>query len=1140
MNNIRRHYWILLVLIVLALQVHAQDNATINGTVQDSSGAVIVGARVAITNIGTGQSRSSVSNESGAYRFANVGIGTYTLAVSSTGFQEYKKTNIIVNVAQALEENVVLSVSSGGQTVTVEADSLQVQVESNELSTLISGQQVEQLAVNGRNLIGLAALGMGVSAALPDFNAVNGNLSGANISFNGTRANHNMYLLDGAEMNDRGCGGCFDFLPSLDALAEFQTLSSNYTPDYGISSGGTILMAIKSGTRDFHGSLWEFNRNEDYDANNYFTNLAGQPRPELRLNLFGGNIGGPLWIPHLYNQSRKKTFFFVNEEWRRLLIGSTPSIVPAIANSNFPALGQPLAYTVPSNGTTPVVPNTSDPAKLTLYLQDNLTIGKPFPGNTIPANLIDQNAVLQLNAGTFPKPNFGTDQYISSVPQPTNVREDVVRVDHTINNKLQLMSHYVHDAVDASNYPPMWSDNSYPTAGSVMADPAWMVVLKLTQTYSPSLLNETTFNYSYNYARITLLTTPGYSYVQPEGWSASSFFPAEDNAQNRLPEIDLGAPYGVNWSLNNWPWRSGYASYQPRDDISWTKGKHQLKFGAGYLRFVKNQDIFGNTQGTIAFNSSTFSGDSYVNFLLGDAASYTQLEKLYDRYWISNNYSAYASDNWHIAPRLTLNLGIRYDALPHAYERYNSFANFLPQDYDTSLAYPLNPDGTLNPASLTTVNGEPFYMNGIQIAGKNGFPRGGVQNSYSTWQPRVGFAYDLMGNGKFVLRGGVGVFFERVQGNDVFDTGANPPFAYQPSATNVYFSNPKISALTGATSTQSFPSNLVSIKYNYPPPGTSTYSLGLQRELAHSVIAVVQYGGSAGWNQNGDRSINTLPLTDPNNAGNPYDLRMGVANGSLNANLYRNFPGFSSIGQEENETSFNYNSLQAGLRIENRHGVTVQLAYTWSHEIDEESGDLAYYSNPFNPSYDRGSGALDRRHIFNASYIYNLPWFQHSSSALARTTLGGWEFSGITFAQSGTPQYITYNGIDTLGLGGGTSNRPDQVAHVSYPKTRNEWFDPSAFQNPVAPWNGGQNQGFGNAGKDAVVLPGRLNFNLSLFKTVAFRADGPSLELRFESFNTFNHTQFNGIDSGSADAIFGAVVNAYDPRVLQLGAKFHF
>jgi Carboxypeptidase regulatory-like domain/TonB dependent receptor len=1132
---------------VVLLMPHAwgQENATITGTVSDPTGAVIPNVAITLTNVATGQERSSTSNSNGIYTFNNVGVGRFNLEATAAGFEKFSTTNIPVNTDQTLKEDVALTVGNAAQTVTVQANALQVQSETSELSTLITGQQVTQLATNGRNVTALAALGLGVSNTLPAFSGVAGLTSANGISFNGTRSTHNLYMLDGGELNDRGCGGCFSSLPSIDALAEFQTLDSNYSPDYGIGSGGTILMVIKSGTHDFHGSLYYFNRNEDYDANNYFTKLAGQPRPEFRLNEPGGNIGGPLFIPHIYNNSRKRTFFFVNEEWRRLIQGSSPTTANTIQANNFPTLGASLAYNVPAKGTIPIVPFTTDKNKLAIYAADGLVAGQPFgTGNivTIPANLIDQNAVLELNAGTFPHPNLGTNQYISSIPQPTNVREDVVRIDHAINSKLQLMGHLLHEPVSVNFFPPLWGDSTYPTVGTAMQNPAWSSVIKLTQTISPNLLNETAVLYSGNKITLTPVAGRSGSFVQPSGWTASSFFPVANNLGSRLPEIELqGAPLNTTWSSSYFPWKNGYEGFEYRDDLSYTRGLHQFKVGFSWLHDYKNQQLQYNTQGTAIFNASSFSKDSYVNFLLGDASTFEQLNYLYGKHWVNNNYGFYLLDNWHVQPRLTLNLGIRFDGLPHAFERYNQFANFVPADYNSGLGNPVTAAGTLDPAQLTTVNGTPFYLNGIRLAGVNGFPRGNVQNKYNTWQPRIGFAYDATGDGKTVIRGGFGMFFERVQGNDVYNAALNPPFAYIPTATNVYFSNPNTSALTGATTAQTFPSALTNLKYNYTPPGTATFSLGVQRQLAPSVVAVVQYAGSLGWDQNDDRNINTLPLTDPNNTANPYDLREGVSNGSLNANIYRIQPGYAGITQEENETNFTYNSLQIGLRVENRHGLTVQVAYTYSHEIDEVTNDLNGLSNPFNAAYDRGSGGFDRRHILNVNYIYNIPGFDHSTNLLARTALGGWQFSGVTAAYTGVPAPITYTGsVDTLGLGGGTTNRPNLVAPVSYPKKRLAWFSTSSFADPTPPWLGGPNQGFGNAGKDVVTQPGLFNFNWSLFKNIPFKAEGPSLELRFEFFNVFNHTEFNNIDQNSGDGNFGQVTTAYDPRTMQLGAKFHF
>jgi hypothetical protein len=862
----------------------------------------------------------------------------------------------------------------------------------------------------------------------------------------------------------------------------------------------------------------------------------------FRLNEPGFNIGGPLFIPHIYNESRKRTFFFVNEEWRRLVQGSSPSIVNTIAANNFPTAGAPFTYNVPSNGTAPIVPVTTDPAKLAIYAANGLTAGQPFPGNTIPAALLDPNAVLEMNAGTFPKPNFGASQYISSIPQPTDVCEDVVRIDHALTPKLQLMGHYLHDAVTTAFYPPLWQGATYPTVGTTMGNPSWSAIVKLTQTISPNVLNETAFLYSGNTIHLAPVALAGYSFVQPAGWTATSFFPVANNDGARLPQINLGAPYNTQWSLSYFPWKNSFEGYEPRDDFSWTKGVHQFKFGFSWLHDPKNQQLQYNTQGTAVFNNSSFSDDSYINFLLGDVSNFSQLNYLAGKHWVNNNYSFYALDNWHVMPRLTLNLGLRFDGMPHAYERYNQFANFVAADYNTGLGYPLDPDGTINPAFLTSSNGGLFYLNGIQSAGVNGFPRGVVKNYYKTWQPRVGFAYDLNGDGKTVVRGGFGMFFERVQGNDVYNAALNPPFAYIPSANNVYFSNPNTSALTGLTTSQTFPSNLNTLQYNYNPPGTAMFSLGVQRQLAPSVIAVVQYAGSTGWHQSDDRQINTLPLMDSANPANPYDLREGVANGTLNANLFRIYPGFGSIQQQENTTNFSYNAFQAGLRMDNKHNLTVQLAYTYSHAIDQVTYDLNSVTDPFNTAYDRGSGALDRRHIFNANYIYNFPFFANSSNLAERIFLSGWSISGITVAQTGIPQPLNYNGADTLGLGGnGAANRPDLVAAVSYPHTRLAWFNTSSFGAPLAPWDGGTGQGFGSAGKDKIVLPGLFNWNLALFKTIPLTpGEGANLQLRFESFNTFNHTQFQNIDNGFTDGNFGQVTSSYDARTLQLGAKLNF
>lgn len=1132
----RRYLFLLLpALLISMLSVNAQENAQITGVISDPSGAVLPHASVSLTNAATGEVRRTFSDSAGVYTIPSLHIGTYTLRVEAPGFRTSTKTGIIVNVASTVKEDVQMTVGSNSQTVTVQANALHLQAETNEVSDLITGKQVTQLATNGRNVTQLAVLGMGVSNSLPSFNGINALSSSSSISFEGTRPGHNVYIIDGSEVYDRGCGGCFTILPSLDALAEFRTLDSNYSPDYGIASGGTITMVVKSGTSRVHGSLWEFNRNDSLDANNYISNLEHQAKPELRLNIFGGNIGGPVVIPHIYSDKQRKTFFFVNEEWRRLVTGSNPTVTPTIPASDFPVAGQSLVYTPPANGVTPVVPATSDPAKLALYAQDGLVAGQPFPNNTVPANLIDPNAVLFMGTGAIPKPNAtnGSNSFITSLKEPTDVREDIVRIDHTISDKLQLMGHYIHDGVSQQNIPALWSDSSYPTVGSAFANPAWSGVIQLTQVISPTLVNETSFDYNGSIIRLS----PTGVYAEPAGWTATSYFPG-NNALNRLPEVDLGSPYNTNWSSNYYPWQDAQQDYQERDDLSWTKGKHDLKFGVSFMRFTKNMGLQAETQGTYGFSTPSFSGDAYINVLMGLASTYSVLNNQARRHLVNNTPSFYANDNWKVTRRLTLNLGMRYDAFPHVWERNNQIANFDPSAYNPAQAPVFNADGTLNTSGpgFTVPPGSStrFYMNGIKLPGIGGYPRGLVKNYWLTIQPRVGFALDLLGNGKTVVRGGFGVFYERIQGNDVYPTEENTPMAFVPSATNVEFSNPAVSAITGAVSPAPYyPASLASLAYYYPSPGTAEYSLGVQHQLAPSAIVVAQYVGTQGWHQDIGADINTLPLDSP--------FREGVANGTYNSNLARIFPGFSNINRYSNNTNQNYNALQAGLQIQDKHGLTLQVAYTWSHELDIESNDVSVVSDPFNLRYDYGSGSLDRRNIVNVNFVYVLPFFLHAQNGLLRNGLGGWELSDVNVAESGTPVNVTYS-PDVLGLGGGTTNRPNVSGPVSGPKAQKEYFNTGAFSAPVAPWNGGPNQGFGNARKDTIVGPGIDNFNLALFKNFNLTEgpDAPHFQLRLETFNTFNHTQFSSIDTGLTDSTFGQVTAAQDPRVLQLAGKFVF
>ena len=684
------------VALCMTFMASAQENAELTGTVKDPSGAVVPNAKITLTDASTAEVRAGTTNGAGMYDFPALHNGTYNLKVTATGFEAYAKTGIVMDVAATVREDVILALGASTTTVTVQANALHLQTETNDVSNLITSQQITELATNGRSITSLTTLGTGVSSNLPAFNGVAAQGSSSSVSFNGMRPGHNDFLIDGGEVYDRGSGGRLGVMPSPDALAEFQTLDSNYQPDYGIASGGTVTVVLKSGSKSFHGGLWEFNRNDDFDAANYFSKLSNTATPELRLNIFGGDIGGPVFIPGIYPKDKSRTFFFWTEEWRKLIQGSNPSSANAVPAYDIPTAGAALNYKVPpsfkeapntgvcaTGQTAPCVPNTSDPAKLALYTQDGLTIGNSFPGGTIPANLIDPNAVLFMKTGAIPASNTtaanGAPQYVASSRQPTYVREDVVRIDHDITDRLHLMGHWIHDAMSQTYYPDMWSNDTYPTTGNVFGNPSWGTVIKLTQTISPTLLNETSINVNGN----TISITPAGIYAQPSGWTQTGYFPAGNNTDKRMPSVDLGTPYGTNWTINYWPWKNSFLDWQPRDDISWTKGRHALKFGFAYMRNDKNQQQQADTQGDYSFGTD-FSGDAYVNFLLGMADSFQQLQSIETFHWINNTYSFYGMDNWHVTPRITLNLGLRYDGLPHVYNKENMTANFVPSAFSTS------------------------------------------------------------------------------------------------------------------------------------------------------------------------------------------------------------------------------------------------------------------------------------------------------------------------------------------------------------------------------------------------------------------------------------------------------------------------
>src|SRR6266567_3750857 len=507
------HYLSVLCLLLFGLtSVSFGQNATIVGTVTDPSGGVMPNVNITVTNTETSWTRTIPTNDSGQYVVPNIQIGHYNVKAEASGFKIAEQKDVVLSVGDRLRLDFQMKMGTSAETVTVEANPIAVQSDSGELSNVITDKQVSQLAVNGRSIYQLAQLTPGASSQINGF--VNTPVGGdANVEFNGLRQNHNIYLLDGGENDDRGGAGGMSIAPSTDAIAEFRQLTSNYSADYGLSSAATMTMVLKSGTSTLHASAWEFNRNDAFDARNFFnpaTNLSGTTNQvaKLRLNVFGFNVGGPVTFGKLYNPDKKKTFFFYNMEWRRLIQGNLNNSQtvpdPTTYGGQFAAgLTSTALHTPCSNQVSAATANQYTANGQTLSTADPATGAcsgagatlRPFTSNKIPAALLDGNAQALLTAGIFPKPTSGT-QFAGTSNTPTNLKEEIVRVDHNFTSKFSVFGHFVAEQVTQGFAISQWSGANVPTVGDTFGNPSYSGVIHTTYAISPTLLNEAAFNYN--------------------------------------------------------------------------------------------------------------------------------------------------------------------------------------------------------------------------------------------------------------------------------------------------------------------------------------------------------------------------------------------------------------------------------------------------------------------------------------------------------------------------------------------------------------------------------------------------------------------------------------------------------------------
>jgi hypothetical protein len=1178
----------------VSLSAWAQDTASIVGTVKDSSGGVIAGAKVTVSNPEKGFTRDLVSNSVGEYSAQVIPIGNYVIAAEVPGFQKLLRAGITVGVGQVLRVDLTMAVGQTTQEVTVTAAGAKVETETAAISGVVTGAQIANLNLNGRNFVTLALLVPGAVADDGLDTSHVGVLGNNNISFNGGRMQYNNWEIDGGNNTDEGSAGTFNTYPNLDTIAEFRISTSNYGADMGKHSGATIEVATKSGTKEFHGDAFEYVRNDVFDANPWDINRATigsvAPKSPLKWNDFGYTLGGPFYIPGHYNTSKSKTFFYWSEDWRRYREGQTVGAgvpTPLQRQGNFSECDPSSANynaVVASGCTLPLDPN-----------------GNLYPGDTVP---IDPNAADLLN-GLVPLPNTGPagheNGYVVASSTATNWRQEQIRVDQNFTDRTQIFVRWTQDAWNTLAVPALWTSSGSDTIKTPFFGPGKSGVIHLTHTFKPTLMNEFVASYSVDHIslfNVAGASSPAHSIDKPSDWTVENLFSA--NASNPLlPSISVN---GFTADAGNHPWFNSNPIVDFKDNVAWMTGKHALKFGLFFQDYHKNEQFGANTQGFFNFGnwSPISSGNGLADMYLGRIASYsegtinlngTAIGGYPKGHWNGHEAEPYIEDDWKVTKKLTLNLGLRYYYFQpfHDVSATNIDAAFLPSDYNPAAQAQLVNDPVLGPVlEPGTGSNYTVYGNGLYACGTHGVPKGCFFSYKGNFAPRFGFAYDPFGTGKTVIRGGYGIYYEMGNGNESNAEGGegNPPVSLGPTAYNlVGFS--AIQPINSPSAEPISPGGFTAIPLHQKWPSVQQFSLGIQHEFPGNNIMSVSYVGSLGRHLATARNLNQVPLgggtvnipslanTVGCDAQGNCDIEDSLIGPGGNSSVFFvPYRGYGWMTGKQNSAVSNYSSLQVSWRHDVGHGLTFQAAYTWAHAIDDSTS--TYFATGVDDNTDlsrwRATSDLNRAQVVEMSYVYELPFFKHSSSAVARQGLGGWTISGISSFYTGEPMSFGCGLTDPVsglgystGVGGGVmcnSLGPVKIKKGVYDDPTYgptpTWVDPSVVGQVTLPQlrADGEPGMFGYMGRNALTQPGVNNWDLAMLKNFAmpwFNGEHSNLQFRWETFNTFNHTQFAGVSIwcsgltapgapciGPNNIGNGEIGYARSPRIMQLGLKFIF
>jgi hypothetical protein len=1213
----------------------AQSNVSgsISGTVTDATGAVITGATVTITNMDRGEDiRVLITNSAGFFTAEALPLGTYKVTIAGAHFKTEVVTGLVLHAADALTVNQVLTPGGANEIVTVTAGSAQVDLEDATSAGLINSTQMNEMPLITRNYETLINLQPGVafSGATDDLTRGPAGLSGSSstvaFSVNGGRTTSNSWTLDGADNLDRGANLTLYNYPSPDAIAEFKTLRGQYSAAFGRNASGQIDVVTKSGTNDIHGSAYEYLRNDYFDANGYANDFLGAHIAPYRYNVFGFSAGAPVIIPKIYN-GHNKTFFFVSEEWQRIVqvLSQATATVPLSTE-----LGGDFtqSYQYVSNAWTqaPVTVCTG-------YTTNTTTQVNSCTGTGTKVTTISPTAQAYLKDvfAKAPSPNpsydiahgFDPHTIFTNFKDVFNNLDSLVRVDQQFGQRLSVFYRYMHDTFPETLLQGLFSGQTVYIAGATptsVINPGTQHLAHVTYVINPTLL----LNVGYSFSNGNIVATP-------TGFLSSSQSPDINptlpfaNTVGIVPYLSISGMTSLTSTIN---YTDHGTDHQAYGDLTKTLHTHTLIFGFSYNHYQKLENNTGGNQGSFSFaNDSQYycsskvpppciptpaSGDSgttesqaIANFLTGNAnGGFSQLsnDPVTDMKFAL--YEGFAQDNWKVQPRLTLNLGVRYGYYGQPWDAKGQLSNFLPSSYSASKAPTIATTGLMcftgtcsqtgsnaglsaspNPnADFNSIN----YINGMIFNGpaaannSQGSPYGNkVGTAQKTnFAPRIGFAYDLFGNGQTVVRGGYGWSFDNAEVS-YYETTVfnNPPTVATYSATQTSFDNP-----SGGLPLSTTPGRIQAVPLNFQTPYVQQFSLDVQQILSPSFMFDLGYFGDHGTHLLGGEELNQpapgawVGVVQPSNSGsacidpdtNAQSFFSTTCDRVLNQ--IRPYLGYNPIDTLRTIFNSNYNSLQAKVTKRFKGKTFVDANYTWSRDLTNAQNDYStFVQNIYNINGDYGRAAVDRKQVLNLDWVLEEPWFREQKDLTGRI-LGGWELSGIYAVDAGLPLTATasagyspsynlpsgatsvYNSrtstgyiTDNAGIGVlGTTSAGLRVNMIGNPNAGNGvpihnkgyhqlWFYTGAFAAPSA-----SSAVPATEKRGTIQGPGFQRLDLGIYRN--FRIwERLSFQFRMEALNAANHTNVQTISTAAGSAsTFGEVTGYRDARIMQFAGKFTF